>query len=255
MKKRPLIQLVFLIFSLGILTFVIVIGKKSIHNLCPYALVCFGAMKGNLWNLSLGLASLGIFLGIIFMIAAMFWGRIFCGYVCPLGTIQELIYCLRRKRKTGQIPYFAERKLRKIKYGILALTVILALMGLGWLYINFCPIYALSRLPALAFFGLGVLAIILLGGFYLERFWCRFLCPYAALLNISEGLGSLFGISRSKVQRNLERCVDCGICCQSCPMNIDILEDEYVHSPDCIHCLRCSQKCPKPDTICIKKEQ
>lgn len=249
MKKRNLIQLIVFILSLGILSFVILAGRKSIHNICPYAVICFGMLKANILSLTLQIAGLGIVLGLAFMLISMFWGRIFCGYICPLGTFQEGIYALFGKKTFRQIPYFYERTFSKLKYWILAGTFILVIAGFSWIYINFCPFYALSRLPALAVGGLITIGIIVIGSIFLPRFWCRFLCPYAALLNLSQKLGGLFGIPRRMVHRNLERCIDCGLCARNCPMNLDILSQEYVQSVDCIHCLKCLAACPKPGTI------
>lgn len=252
---RKLSQAIFLVLGLAILSMIIVGGRKSIHNICPYALICFGFLKGNLITISVGIAGLGILLGIGFMVLSMFQGRLFCGYICPLGTLQELFYALLRKKRAKQIPFMLERRFAKLKYYILTLNIILVVVGISWLYINFCPIYGLSRLPSLAFGGLLIFIAILALGLLLERFWCRYLCPYAALLNLAQMLGKFLGIRRRKIYRNLERCIDCELCSRNCPMNLNILETEYVEDPDCIHCLRCTTKCPKPGTICRGKEQ
>jgi NAD-dependent dihydropyrimidine dehydrogenase PreA subunit len=182
----------------------------------------------------------------------MFQGRIFCGYICPLGTLQELVFAVRRRR-SKQIPFMYERKLAKFKYILLPLNIILVLLGLSWLYINFCPIYGLSRLPSLAVGGLIIFILIMVGGIFVERLWCRYLCPYAALLNLAQGLGKLLGTKRRMIYRNLERCIDCELCSRNCPMNLDILASEYVQDHNCIHCLRCTVKCPKPGTVCRGK--
>lgn len=250
---RKLSQAVFLLLSLGILSLVIINGKTTIHNLCPYAVICFGFLKGNLINFSVGIAALGVFLGIAFMVFSMFQGRIFCGYICPLGTLQELVYAVRRRR-SKQIPFMYERKLAKFKYILLPLNIIIVILGLSWLYINFCPIYGLSRLPSLAVGGLIIFILIMVGGIFVERLWCRYLCPYAALLNLAQGLGKLLGTKRRMIYRNLERCIDCELCSRNCPMNLDILASEYVQDHNCIHCLRCTVKCPKPGTVCRGKE-
>lgn len=252
--QRKLSQTLFLLLTLGILTLVIVKAQATIHNICPYALICFGFLKGNLITFSVGVAALGILLGIAFMLLSMFQGRVFCGYICPLGTLQELVYALRKKRGK-QLSYMYERKLVKLKYGVLIINIILVIFGLSWLYINLCPIYGLSRLPSMAIGGLLVFALILIGGFFMERLWCRFLCPYAALLNLAQKFGALLGIKRHMIFRNLERCVDCELCCRNCPMNLDILASEYVEDENCIHCLRCTIKCPKPGTVCRGREQ
>ncbi|HOA28485.1 MAG TPA: 4Fe-4S binding protein [Candidatus Cloacimonadota bacterium] len=232
---------------------VIIEGRQSIHNFCPYAVVCFGFLKGNLLFFSIGVAALGILIGMSFMILSMFFGRVFCGYICPLGTLQELLFALRSKKRGKRMNWLVERKLARFKYFVLALNILLVVAGLTWVFIPFCPIYGISRLPSLALGGLAVFVLILVVGFFVERLWCRYLCPYAALLNLAQGLGKLFGIKRTMVLRNLERCIDCGICSANCPMNLDITSSEYVDDPNCIHCLRCSQKCPKPGTIRICK--
>ncbi|HOH59501.1 MAG: 4Fe-4S binding protein [Candidatus Cloacimonetes bacterium] len=251
--RRNVFQALFLTIGLLILAMVIIEGRQSIHNFCPYAVVCFGFLKGNLLFFSIGVAALGILIGMSFMILSMFFGRVFCGYICPLGTLQELLFALRSKKRGKRMNWLVERKLARFKYFVLALNILLVVAGLTWVFIPFCPIYGISRLPSLALGGLAVFVLILVVGFFVERLWCRYLCPYAALLNLAQGLGKLFGIKRTMVLRNLERCIDCGICSANCPMNLDITSSEYVDDPNCIHCLRCSQKCPKPGTIRICK--
>lgn len=251
--RRNVFQALFLTIGLLILAMVIIEGRQSIHNFCPYAVVCFGFLKGNLLFYSIGVAALGILIGMSFMILSMFFGRVFCGYICPLGTLQELLFALRSKKRGKRMNWLVERKLARFKYFVLALNILLVVAGLTWVFIPFCPIYGISRLPSLALGGLAVFVLILVVGFFVERLWCRYLCPYAALLNLAQGLGKLFGIKRTMVLRNLERCIDCGICSANCPMNLDITSSEYVDDPNCIHCLRCSQKCPKPGTIRICK--
>ncbi|HQQ67618.1 MAG TPA: 4Fe-4S binding protein [Candidatus Cloacimonadota bacterium] len=252
-QRRYIFQAISLALGLLILTLVIVKGQQSIHNFCPYAVVCFGFLKGNMLFFSIGVASLGILVGIGFMILSMFHGRVFCGYICPLGTLQELLYSLRGEKRGKQPNLLLERKLARFKYFVLATNIILVLAGLAWVFINFCPIYGISRLPSLALGSLVVFVLILVAGFFMERLWCRFLCPYAAMLNLAQMVGRLFGIKRTMVLRNLERCIDCGICSANCPMNLDLMSSENVDDPNCIHCLRCSQKCPKPGTIMICK--
>jgi len=83
---------------------------------------------------------------------------------------------------------------------------------------------------------------------FTERFWCRFLCPYGALMNVFQKVGEWMGIKRRRMKRNLERCNDCGLCVLYCPMNLNLAEDEYINGADCIHCGLCAEVCPKPGT-------
>lgn len=255
-NPRQVIQLLSLLASAVFLVFIILGAKAAIHAICPYATVCFGLSKASLFGVGANVFMLTVALGFAFLVSTIFVGRMFCGYLCPLGTIQEAVFSPRGRkyRKQHQIPYFYEKRFASLKYAILLITTALSIGGIGYVYIRLCPIYALSLLPRLAMPGLAVLLLIVIAGVFQERFWCRFLCPYAALMNIFQGLGKLFGLKRRKIHRNLERCVDCGICMLYCPMNLNIAEDEYVHSAECIHCDVCANKCPKPGTFCCEKE-
>jgi polyferredoxin len=198
-------------------------------------------------KLTQALFAFAIVAGFAIGIFSIFFGRRFCGYICPLGTMQEAIYRFDRKRcyKKNKLPYYLEKRLRLIKYLVLCLTAIMAFRGLGYLYMSACPVMSISKLPILGLRGAIVLLIIVIGGFFVERLWCRFLCPYAALLNIFQWLGKLFGIKRRMIYRNIEKCNECGVCSAYCPMNVNILENEYVEDANCIYCHMCVGVCPK----------
>ena len=230
-------------------------GTKVAHHFCPYAIVCFGFSGAAFIKITNTIFGVAIVAGFLISIITMFWGRKFCGYACPLGTIQEAIFRLRKKkyRMTKRIPFFYELKFKKIKYIVLILNSILVVSGLSYWYMNFCPILSISRIPHLAWQGIAILALILVGSYFTERFWCRFLCPYAALLNIFQGIGKLFGFKRSKIQRCMESCIDCNICNRNCPMNISISNEEVIEDQDCIHCGVCTCVCPKFKTLTFGK--
>lgn len=247
---RRIIQIVSFGLSVGFLILVIAGANFVIHQACPYALVCFGLNGGAFLRLG-GLVMGGaVIFGFAVLIYGMFFGRRFCAWLCPLGSLQEWIFLLRSRkyRIKHRMPHYNDSRLAWLKYLVLALTILLSLFGVGYIYIRLCPFYSLSLLPRLAIPGVILLALVILGSFFYDRLWCRFLCPYAGLMNAFQGLAALIGISRKKVKRNLERCTDCGVCSLYCPMNINIAEFEYVHNPKCIHCGICAQKCPKPGT-------
>lgn len=253
---RMAVQAVSLALSLGFLALALASAEYVIHQFCPYAAVCFGLRGGSL--LRLGAVAMGgaIVFGLAVLAYSIFWGRRFCAWLCPLGTLQEWFHGLRGKkyRVRHRQPYYVDRKLAWVKYAVLTATVLLATLGLGYIYIRLCPMYALSLLPRLAWPGLILLLAISAGALFSSRPWCRWLCPYAALMNVFQWLGETAGIRRKKVKRNLERCTDCGVCSLYCPMNINIAESEYVHSPDCIHCGLCADKCPRPGTYSEERE-
>ncbi len=249
-KLRRLTQIISFALSLGFLALIIAGGGYVVHQACPYAAVCFGLNGGNFLQIGkLAMAGAIIFgFGVLFY--TLFFGRRFCAWLCPLGTLQEFIYDLRgRKYKIRhRTPFYIDRKLAFLKYLVLAITIILSLAGVNYLFIRLCPMYGMSLLPRLAWPALAVIAVIVLKSFFGSREWCRFLCPYGAFMNVFQWLGEVIGIRRRKVRRNLERCTDCGVCMLYCPMNINIQESEYVHDRNCIHCGLCADKCPKPGT-------
>lgn len=254
---RLFVQVLSLTISALVLVLIILGSKAAIHAICPYSTICFGLSKAGLYSWGIGLFWASVALSIAILIYSIFWGRKFCGYVCPLGTLQEFAYGFhKRKYRTKHIvPYFYEKRFAYVKYVVLAVTSVLTVLGVSYIFIRLCPIYAMSQLPRLALPGLGILLLIVVAGIFMERFWCRYLCPYAALMNLFQYIGKVFGIKRRKIHRNLERCIDCCICETYCPMNLKITEEEYVQSIDCISCNICVCKCPKPGTLCCEKER
>lgn len=250
-RLRRVCQIALLIASLGFVAWTMLDGRLTVHHGCPYATVCFGMNKLAFLALWRTIAGIAAVLGLLVLVWTMFRGRSFCAWMCPLGTAQEVLFSLRSRkyRMRHQVPKFYDRRLAFIKYVVLAITLVTSILGIGWIYILACPMNALAMLPRIAVPGLLLLAVILVSAFFLERAWCRFLCPYGAIMNVFEWIGNAVGIKRRKIKRNLERCTDCGVCNLYCPMNIDLLADEYVHDPNCIQCGLCAQKCPKGKTI------
>jgi len=248
--RRHIWQIVVLAASLVWLGFSVFSQSVNIHQACPYAVICFGAMDAGIIRTAGTVAAWAVIAGLLIVLSTLWIGRRFCGWVCPLGAVQEGIFSLRSKsyKIKRRLPFWYDRKFSVIKYLLLGLTIFLAVMTLGWRYMRLCPFVTLSRLPVLLWQSALVLVLIVISSFLVERFWCRFLCPYAALMNIAQKLGKFMGVSRAKMKRNLERCNDCGVCVLYCPMNLNLSESEYIQSEDCIHCGLCAEVCPKPGT-------
>ncbi|HPR16955.1 MAG TPA: 4Fe-4S binding protein [Candidatus Cloacimonadota bacterium] len=238
---RKIIQLVFLGLSLLLLLFLIPHQNGSCHQFCPYSQICFGRLT--LSGVFIYLPA--VILGLLIAISTIFIGRIFCGYLCFLGTIQEYIFRLNHQKKKKRMPPKIHRFLGMFKYLIFLITLILAILNLQYLYFDFCPIVSLSTLSAITIWGIITLGLIFILGFFIERFWCRYLCPYAALMNIFQFMGKKLKIKRHVIKRNMEVCVDCYLCTKNCSMNIDLTQYEEVTDPNCIYCLQCVKKCPK----------
>lgn len=240
-KFRKLIQTIFIGLWILLILYIIPFKTGSCHQFCPYAAVCFGAMAFSGYSAYLFM----VIIGLLTTISVIFLGRVFCGYICFLGAIQDYVFKLNPWKKKKRIPLKLHKFLGIFKYLILLVTLFFAISLLQYKYMNFCPVIAFSFPLSVTIAGGIVLGLIVIVGFFQERFWCRYLCPYAALLNIFQFLGKILRIKRRVIKRNMEICIDCYLCTKNCPMNIDLTMYENITDSNCIYCLKCLKKCPK----------
>ena len=189
----------------------------------------------------------------LLLLFGLLLGRVICGFLCPFGLIQELIYKLPTKKlKKNRLT----RRLSWLKYGILAAFAI----GIpAWFAFRrvplpgfckfICPAGTLEGAVLLllhpandalrALIGplfawkLSVLAGILCACVFLYRAFCRFLCPLGALYSLMSRL-ALLG-----VRVDPARCTDCGACVRVCKLDIRAVGDR-----ECVHCGDCIGVCP-----------
>jgi polyferredoxin len=218
------------------------------HQVCPNAVICFGVEGVKTGNFAFLPA---IIAGVIILISTMFVGRFFCGYICFFGTIQEFNYKLFHKKKklVPKISVLYERKLNVVKYLVFVFTLIAVLFFSIQIYQKFCPAMVITTLNQIVWQSIVVLVIFTIIAAISSRFWCRFLCPYAALMNIFQFLGKLLRIKKRLILRNMEVCIDCHLCDKVCPMNITIADVEQVEDFNCIHCGECITRCPRKGAL------
>ena len=139
------------------------------------------------------------------LVCALFYGRVFCAGACPLGAIQELLHW-----RTITIPLALDRVLRLIPILLLLVCSACAACGLGFplCYLEpYLPIFVLNFATPLAILS----AIFILIGLFVSRPFCRFICPYGALLRFC----TLFAIKKPVI--TVKECVNCKLCEQGCP--------------------------------------
>jgi len=148
-----------------------------------------------------------ILLFILPLLAALFWGRIFCSSVCPLGAVQELTAF-----KNLKISDRAEHILGLFRYFWLGIGVFCVVVGFGYIVCRFDPFAAFFHFGSL--YSILVFAFVVLGvGLFIGRPYCRFLCPYGALLGICGSFAA------RKVTITPGKCDQCKLCETVCPYN------------------------------------
>ncbi len=247
---RRLAQIAFLLAALITgLRHLVQRSGGSIEATCP-----FGAVETawSVWAKGTFLRHLGLGNGIallIVLISALLLGRLFCGWACPVGTLQDALAGLAR-RIAGRdvafplrVPRAVDRVLRFGKVVVLVWVIWASLGAVVPPLAPFCPYRTLFELNHLGstlslgiILGFGALSLLI------ERFWCRYLCPLGAVLAL------LNTISPFRPRVNAERCVSCGRCERACPIGIDPVRDNTTH-PECVRCFACVDVCRRPGAM------
>ncbi len=197
-------------------------------------------------------AALVLFLTFIAM--AVLTRKSFCSWICPVGTLSEWLW-RSQERLSGKRFRLWRRLdlvLRGLKYLLLFFFVKLILFDMpapalkGFLA---SPYWALSDVKMLHFFtapsllSLIVVLLLVVGAFFIRQFWCRYLCPYGALL------GLLSWQSPCRITRDPAGCTNCGSCDRACPASIQVSHSQRVTSPECTACLSCINNCPEEKVL------
>ena len=180
--------------------------------------------------------------------------KAFCAWTCPVGAISEALDALSRRlfRRRLSLPRWLDLPLRSLKYLLLGFFVWAiffrmtpALVGefLGSPYNRVADIKMLYFFESLSPFALKVLAGLGVLSLLVPYAWCRYLCPYGALLGISSLLAPF------KIVRHASSCIDCGLCARACPARLPVDRLARVRSDECSGCLSCVADCPVPRAL------
>jgi polyferredoxin len=198
------------------------------------------------WLPIAGLMNFKIFMAFVAM--SLIAKKSFCSWLCPVGTFSEALARIGKKlfRRNFRLPRWLDIPLRGLKYLLLAFFV--AIIGtMSAAAINdfmHTPYGIIADVKMLNFFrdmsetAAIVLAVLVLLSILVEDFWCRYLCPYGALM----GLTSL--LSPLKIRRNSAACIDCARCSHVCPANLPVDKLVQIRSVECTACMACIASCP-----------
>jgi len=178
----------------------------------------------------------------------------FCSWVCPVGYLSESFATVGERifGRNFRLPRWLDYPLRSLKYLLLLFFAWSIFAGMGHKAVEafiYSPYNRVADIKMLKFFqnldatAAWTLITLAVLSIFVKHFWCRYLCPYGALLGI---LGFLAPV---KVTRNLPTCTDCGLCTKVCPANIKVHKAKRVLSDECTSCLTCIDACPVADTL------
>jgi polyferredoxin len=189
----------------------------------------------------------GMFLLLAFLGVSLLFHKAFCSWLCPVGTLSEYLWKLGRKiqRRNFQLSRWLDIPLRGLKYLLLALFVwvigrmsVEALAGFLSGPYGIIADVKIELLRHIGQTGAIVLAVLTLFSLVVQNFWCRYLCPYGALV----GLAALF--SPTRIRREPEPCIDCGKCAKACPAWLPVDRLVEIRSAECTACMECVAVCP-----------
>lgn len=196
MKKiKNKIRVLFQLIILGLIGYVavkplIVAGYTSdFESYCPFGGLSSLASKLNQGTMSCNMSEVQLLLGIGLIIGVIVIGKLFCSYLCPIGSVTEWIGKLGEKLKIRrEIPKAIDRPLRLLKYVLLFLTVYYTMTTSELFCKEYDPYFAAVNLfdnsDIYLLYAIIAFSITVLGTLLFRLFWCKYLCPLSALSNI-----------------------------------------------------------------------
>jgi polyferredoxin len=189
-----------------------------------------------------------MFLLVAFVAISWVARKAFCSWLCPIGSLSERLWEGGREMfgRNVQAPRWLDIPLRGSKYLLLGFFgYAVASMAVSDLQAFVTSPYGLvADVKMLNFFrhigttGAVVVAILVVGSVFVKNPWCRYLCPYGALV----GIAALF--SPARIRRDADACIDCAKCAKTCPSLLPVDELTTVKSAECTGCLECVAVCP-----------
>jgi polyferredoxin len=196
----------------------------------------------------------GLVLFTLICLTALLLRKAFCSWICPVGVISEYLSRASHKvfKRRIKLPAWLDYPFMSLKYLLLAFFAYAVFYQMSphdiQVFLN-SPYNKVADIKMLHFFTqmssttmivLGVLTVL---SFLVPWLWCRYLCPYGALL------GLLSMLSPMKIRRTESDCTSCGKCSAVCPSFINVDIKDSINSPECTGCLECVSHCPEAGAL------
>ncbi len=197
----------------------------------------------------------GVFLLIAFLLISFVFRKAFCSWLCPIGTLSEWLWQGGRAlfRRTLSLPRWADIPLRSLKYVLMGFFVV-AVLRMSTTDIRAfleSPYGVVADVKMLSFFrhldatAGAVLAFLAAASVLVPNFWCRYACPYGALL------GLVSWLSPVRIRRDPDACIDCAKCAKACPARLPVDVAGSISSPECTGCVECVTVCPAKGALAM----
>ncbi len=198
----------------------------------------------------------GLFIFLAIVAVSIVLKKAFCSWLCPIGTLSESLWMLGKRlfKRNLSVPRWLDYPLRSLKY-LLLLFFVWSVMQMdvdALAAFIYSPYNKIADAKMYLFFAeIGgvalwtIIALVLLS-VVIKNFWCRYLCPYGALLGLAGWLSPL------KITRNRSRCIDCELCTKACPAGIKVHTAARVWSDECMSCMACVEACPVKETLDVR---
>jgi polyferredoxin len=183
-----------------------------------------------------------------FLLISILFRKAFCSWLCPIGTLSESLWKLGRKifKMNWRLPRWADLGLRSVKYILLgfSISVVAGMSATAIQAFLEGPYGVIADVKMLNFFrymgATAAITLLVLAALSLlvQNFWCRYLCPYGALM----GIASL--LSPARIRRDPNLCIDCAKCTRACPALLPVDKLISIKSAECTACLECVAVCP-----------
>jgi polyferredoxin len=267
---RRLIQFAFAAFIAYTTIIHVVAGESAgTSTVSPEAYCPFGGLE-TLYKYITGTGTFvththlsNLVVAVAVLVTALLLRSAFCGWVCPLGFMQDLLHSFShwlQKRSVqvrkffrailknrGTVWSFLDKYLRLFKYAVLVWAVTGAAIYGVMVFRNYDPWSAVINIAEWSVTpGLVVLGLTLVSSLFIERPWCRYACPLGAISGLLGKLSPVY------LKREAEACTSCKICTKACPMGLQVHTATVISSVDCISCLECVGACPREGAMQVK---
>lgn len=210
----------------------------------------------------------------IFVLLVMILGRLWCGWLCPIGFLQNILLRIRKRLGISfwDLSPKATMMLNQIGYVILFLIILISL-AVGVTFLGMNNFFTRSELPfemvapprpitiflqqligleswnaAVPLPGIIIAIVIIVLSFKIRHFWCR-ICPAGALMSIFNRRALI------NIKKDGAKCTKCRACLRACPIDIEEIyeekEKDNVTNRTCIHCYRCVELCPEDGCLSV----